>query len=76
MRAAIAMRRPPPGCCKACWSATCLYTGVTRGGRLVVPVAEIKALDMAVKRIGSRTRLTRLAERIREAATATEAMEF
>lgn len=53
-----------------------LYTGVTRGRRLVVLVAEIKALDMAIKRTGSHTRLTRLAERIREAVTTTEAMGF
>ncbi|HSQ07180.1 MAG TPA: ATP-binding domain-containing protein, partial [Chromatiaceae bacterium] len=47
-----------------------LYTGVTRGRRLVVLVAETKALGMAVGRTGSRTRLTRLAERIREAVGA------
>ena len=51
-----------------------LYTGVTRGRRLVVLVAEPKALGMAVSRTGSRTRLTRLAERIREAVTAAGAL--
>ncbi len=44
-----------------------LYTGVTRGKRLVVLIAQTKALAMAVKRTGSRKRLTRLAERVREA---------
>jgi exodeoxyribonuclease V alpha subunit len=47
-----------------------LYTGVTRGRRLVVLVAEPKALGMAVNRTGSSTRLTRLAERTREAVAA------
>ena len=51
-----------------------LYTGVTRGRRLVVLVAELKALGMAVSRTGSRTRLTRLAERIREAVAAAGAL--
>ena len=51
-----------------------LYTGVTRGRRLVVLIAEPRALAMAVNRTGSRTRLTRLAERIREAVAAAGAL--
>jgi exodeoxyribonuclease V alpha subunit len=47
-----------------------LYTGVTRGKRLVVLIAQTKALAMAVKRTGSRKRLTRLAGRLREAVVA------
>ncbi len=43
-----------------------LYTGVTRGKRLVVLIAETKALGMAVKRTGSVQRLTRLAARLGE----------
>ncbi len=41
-----------------------LYTAVTRGRRLVVLIAEPKALAMAVKRVGSQKRLTRLRERL------------
>jgi exodeoxyribonuclease V alpha subunit len=41
-----------------------LYTAVTRGRRLVVLIAEPKALAMAVKRAGSHKRLTRLRERL------------
>jgi exodeoxyribonuclease V alpha subunit len=41
-----------------------LYTAVTRGRRLVVLIAEPKALAMAVKRVGSTKRLTRLRERL------------
>ncbi len=44
-----------------------LYTGVTRGRRLVVLIAENKALWIAVNRAGSGKRLTRLAGRVREA---------
>ena len=44
-----------------------LYTGVTRGKRLVVLVAEPRALAIAVKRHESVDRRSRLAERIREA---------
>jgi exodeoxyribonuclease V alpha subunit len=44
-----------------------LYTAVTRGKRLVVLIAENKALGMAVKRVGSVQRLTRLRERLQEA---------
>ena len=43
-----------------------LYTGVTRGKRLVVLVAEPRALAIAVKRYESVQRRSRLAERIRE----------
>jgi len=43
-----------------------LYTGVTRGRRLVVLVTQPQALGMAVKRAGAGKRLTRLAERVRE----------
>jgi exodeoxyribonuclease V alpha subunit len=41
-----------------------LYTAVTRGRSLVVLIAEPKALAMAVKRIGSTKRLTKLRERL------------
>ena len=41
-----------------------LYTAVTRGRRLVVVIAEPKALAIAVKRRESRQRLTRLRERL------------
>lgn len=44
-----------------------LYTAVTRGRRLVVLIAEPKALAMAVKRVGSTKRLTRLRERLQDA---------
>jgi exodeoxyribonuclease V alpha subunit len=44
-----------------------LYTAVTRGRRLVVLVAENRALGMAVKRTGSVRRLTRLRQRVQEA---------
>ena len=47
-----------------------LYTAVTRGRRLVVLIAEPKALAMAVKRVGSNQRLTRLRERILETCPA------
>jgi exodeoxyribonuclease V alpha subunit len=43
-----------------------LYTAVTRGRRLVVIIAESKALRMAVKRQESQRRVTRLGERLRE----------
>ena len=46
-----------------------LYTAVTRGRRLVVLIAEPRALAMAVKRVGSNQRLTRLRERLVEALT-------
>ena len=44
-----------------------LYTAVTRGRRLVVVIAEPKALAIAVKRRESRQRITRLRERLVEA---------
>ena len=43
-----------------------LYTAVTRGRKLVVIIAETKALRMAVKRQESQRRVTRLGERLRE----------
>ena len=42
-----------------------LYTAVTRGRRLVVVIAQTKALAMAVKRVGSVKRLTNLRHRLR-----------
>ncbi|WPL17959.1 Exodeoxyribonuclease V alpha chain [Thiorhodovibrio winogradskyi] len=44
-----------------------LYTGVTRGKRLVVLIAQPKALGMAVRQIGGQ-RLTRLRQRLIEAS--------
>ncbi len=44
-----------------------LYTAVTRGRRLVVLIAEPRALAMAVKRVGSNRRLTKLRQRLIEA---------
>ena len=44
-----------------------LYTGVTRGKRLVVLVAEPRALAIAVRRDGSVQRRSRLAKRLRAA---------
>ena len=41
-----------------------LYTAVTRGRKLVVIIAEPKALGIAVKRRESRKRITRLRERL------------
>lgn len=41
-----------------------LYTAVTRGKRLVVVIAQPRALAMAVKRSDSGKRLTRLRERV------------
>jgi exodeoxyribonuclease V alpha subunit len=41
-----------------------LYTGVTRGRKLVIVIAESKALAMAVKNAQTQTRLTRLAARL------------
>lgn len=43
-----------------------LYTGVTRGKKLVVIVGQPKALAMAVNNVRSSTRLTALKERIQE----------
>ena len=42
-----------------------LYTGVTRGKRLVVLIAQPKALWLAVRNVRSQQRLTHLAERLR-----------
>jgi exodeoxyribonuclease V alpha subunit len=42
-----------------------LYTGVTRGKRLVVVIGQPKALAIAVKKVGSTRRLTNLAARLR-----------
>ena len=46
-----------------------LYTGVTRGKRLVVIVGSKRAVGLAVKNADARRRYTWLAERIRAAAT-------
>ena len=42
-----------------------LYTGITRGKKLVVLVGETKALAIAIKKSKSNTRCTQLAERLR-----------
>ena len=47
-----------------------VYTGVTRGKRLVVLVAEPRALAIAVRRFESVQRRSRLAERLRDAVRA------
>ncbi|WP_373510590.1 ATP-dependent RecD-like DNA helicase [Thiocapsa sp.] len=49
-----------------------LYTAVTRGKRLVVVIAQPRALAMAVKRSDSGRRLTRLRERVSEAKSPLE----
>jgi exodeoxyribonuclease V alpha subunit len=41
-----------------------LYTGVTRGKKLVVIIGQSKALTIAVKKVGSTRRLTNLATRL------------
>jgi len=43
-----------------------LYTAVTRARSLVVIVGQPRAVAMAVRRVRSRTRVTRLAQRLRE----------
>ena len=43
-----------------------LYTAVTRGRQLVVIIGRIKALAMAVKRVGSVKRFTNLQHRLQE----------
>jgi exodeoxyribonuclease V alpha subunit len=48
-----------------------LYTGVTRGKRLVVIIAQPKALGIAVRTVRSHQRLTNLAMRLRPHTTAT-----
>jgi exodeoxyribonuclease V alpha subunit len=52
-----------------------LYTAVTRGRRLVVLIAEPRALAMAVKRVGSNQRLTRLRQRLVEAMADADVFE-
>ncbi|AUB84199.1 ATP-dependent RecD-like DNA helicase [Candidatus Thiodictyon syntrophicum] len=52
-----------------------LYTAVTRGRRLVVLIAEPRALAMAVKRVGSNLRLTKLRQRLIEAAADAPGLE-
>jgi len=52
-----------------------LYTAVTRGRRLVVLIAEPKALAMAVKRVGSNRRLTKLRQRLIEAVAQAGGLE-
>ena len=42
-----------------------LYTGVTRGKRLVVVIAQPKALALAVRTVRAHQRLTNLAQRLR-----------
>ncbi len=49
-----------------------VYTGVTRGRKLVVLVGAAKALSMAVKRIDSRRRITTLRERLQKEVGAGE----
>lgn len=44
-----------------------LYTGVTRGKKLVILVGQKKAIGMAVKNNKEASRLTKLAQRLREA---------
>lgn len=44
-----------------------LYTGVTRGKKLVVLIGQKKALAMAVKNQRSRKRITKLSERLQAA---------
>jgi exodeoxyribonuclease V alpha subunit len=48
------------------------YTAVTRGKRLVVVIAQPRALAMAVKRTDSGRRLTRLRERVSGAESSLE----
>ena len=47
-----------------------LYTAVTRGKKLVVVIAEPKAMRMAVRNRQSQRRITRLAERLSGAESA------
>ena len=44
-----------------------LYTGITRGKKLVILVGNRKALAIAVKRVGADERLTSLSQRLAEA---------
>jgi exodeoxyribonuclease V alpha subunit len=41
-----------------------LYTGVTRGKKLVILLGEAKAIGMAVRNVTQNNRLTRLSDRI------------
>jgi exodeoxyribonuclease V alpha subunit len=43
-----------------------IYTGVTRGKKLVIIIGQFKALAMAVKNESSMKRLTRLTGRLQE----------
>jgi exodeoxyribonuclease V alpha subunit len=52
-----------------------LYTGITRGKKLVVLVGSHKAVAIAVKRVQSHARITTLQERLREAAQMIEKHE-
>ena len=45
-----------------------VYTGITRGRKMVVLVGAVKALAMAVKRVDSRKRITTLKERLQAAS--------
>jgi exodeoxyribonuclease V alpha subunit len=47
-----------------------VYTGVTRGKRLVVLVGQKRALAIAVRGAGDKRRWSKLRERLREAAQA------
>ena len=49
-----------------------LYTGLTRGKKLVVLVGSRKALEMAVRRQDTLRRCSRLCERLQSAAAASE----
>lgn len=49
-----------------------LYTGITRGRRLVVLVGTKKAIAIAVKRVQSMGRITTLKVRLRETAGVVE----
>jgi exodeoxyribonuclease V alpha subunit len=53
-----------------------LYTGVTRGKRLVVVIGQDKALAMAVKNVRSVKRLTNLAQRLKEDLSKSESNHF
>ena len=51
-----------------------LYTGVTRGKRLAVPVGQRRALAIAVRHQGGNRRWSRLREWLVDATTAREAL--
>jgi len=46
-----------------------LYTAVTRGKKLVILIAQKKAVGMAVKNNGANRRITKLADRLRQQVT-------